>query len=294
MDYSLLSKEELNKIIDSAPVGICITDEQGCYEEVNPAYCSIYGYQREELIGKSFTVVCPEETREMVLSAHSMIISNKSELSDEWEVVKKDGSKISVYSKTTAICGSDGKTKNVTFVIDITARKRYELELQLSNRLLQKQAVTDSLTGLLNQGAIFNTLEVEVIQSKATHQSLCLLMLHLDNLGEINEVHGLSVGDSIVMSVSQVLRSAVRQDDIVGRYAGKQFILLFPDTSLEVARTIAETIVAKIQAISEYDVSLSVSGGLVQLTDETSLDVIRKAENLLHEAKIAGKNQIAC
>ncbi|MBM7865284.1 diguanylate cyclase [Heliobacterium gestii] len=316
MDYSLLTKEELvtrllqaeetlnrlrfrdesecklKKILHCAPVGICITDEQGVYEDVNPAYCSIYGYEKEELIGRSFAIVCTDDNRESVFAAYGSIISNRSERSDEWEVVRKDGRKIIVYAKTMSICENDGRPKNVTFVIDITARKKYEAELLLNNRLLQRQAVTDSLTGLLNHGAIFNALEVEVIQSSGSRKELCILLLDVDNLININEEYGHIVGDSILMSVSQVVYSTVRKEDIVGRYGGKRLLIIFPDTDLASARSIAENVWRKVQQIAEYEVHVSVSGGLIQRSDETSLDVIRKAEAQLHKAKMSGMNRI--
>ncbi|MTV48548.1 diguanylate cyclase [Heliobacillus mobilis] len=289
------TESKLSKIINSTPVGICITNEHGVYEEVNPAYCLIYGYNKEELIGRSVTIVCPEDIRETVILAHDDIISSKSELASEWEVVRKGGRVISIYSHTTSICGTDGRPKNVTFVIDITARKKFEEELKLKNRLLQKQAITDSLTGFLNHGAIFNALEVESLRALDSQKSLCILMLNIDNLMKINDEYGHIAGDSILMSVSQVLNSVVRKDDLIGRYDGKQFLIIFPNTSLEEAVFFSERIQLKVQELDiEYDIGVSVSGGLVQLTDESSLELVRKAEDLLHKAKKAGNSQILC
>ncbi|MBC9782891.1 PAS domain S-box protein [Heliobacterium chlorum] len=289
------SESKLSKIITSTPVGICVTNEHGVYEEVNPAYCLIYGYNKEELIGRSVTIVCPEDIRETVILAHDKIISSKSELASEWEVVRKDGKVISIYSHTTSICGTDGRPKNVTFVIDITARKKFEEELKLKNRLLQKQAITDSLTGFLNHGAIFNALEIEIIRALDSRKSLCILMLNIDNLMKINDEYGHIAGDSILMSVSQVLNSVIRKDDLIGRYEGKQFLIIFPNTCLEEAVSFSERMQLKVLKLDiEYDTSVLVNGGLVQLTNESALELVRKAEALLHKAKKAGKSQILC
>jgi PAS domain S-box-containing protein len=120
------SETRLRGIIESTPVGICITNEDGYYEYVNPTYCRLYGYAPDELIGGHFTKVVPEEHREELIHLHSEFMGRRYELRGEWSVVRKDGSPMSIIADAAYIIDVDGRPKKVTFVLDISERKRAE------------------------------------------------------------------------------------------------------------------------------------------------------------------------
>lgn len=120
------SERRLRKIIDSTPLGICITDKNGFFESVNPAYCKLYKYDRSELIGKHFTVIVAEENKEILTRLHDDFIRGEHELRGEWEVVDRLGKPISIIADAARIVGSDGAPRKVTFVLDITERKELE------------------------------------------------------------------------------------------------------------------------------------------------------------------------
>lgn len=90
MDYSKLSKEELlelvklnRSILNNVPIGFCITDEDGIYEFVNKAYCDIYGYKKEELIGEHFSIVTTEKNTEELVELHDKFLNEGSELKEQ-------------------------------------------------------------------------------------------------------------------------------------------------------------------------------------------------------------------
>jgi PAS domain S-box-containing protein len=108
---------QVTSIIETSDIGICITDSHGNYAAVNKAYCRIYEYSQEELIGHSFTLVVPQEYREQMQVLHRKFLKDKREISREWTVITRSGKliKISVdaaYSET--IFG--GKAHKITFV----------------------------------------------------------------------------------------------------------------------------------------------------------------------------------
>jgi PAS domain S-box-containing protein len=120
------SETRLRGIIESTPVGICITDEHGYYEYVNPTYCRLYGYEAEELIGNHFTLVVPEAHRDRLIHLHAEFMGRRYELRGEWEVVRRDGSPLAIIADAAYIIDVDGRPKKVTFVLDISERKRAE------------------------------------------------------------------------------------------------------------------------------------------------------------------------
>lgn len=129
----------LHKIIESTPVGICITDSSGVFEYVNPTYCRLYGYSCDELIGRHFTMVVPEVNREYLSQLHDQFMQGAIELRGEWSVVRKTGEVINVLADAAYIEDDDGSAKKATFVIDITERHSMEIELeQTVSRLNQE------------------------------------------------------------------------------------------------------------------------------------------------------------
>jgi PAS domain S-box-containing protein len=129
----------LEKLLQEAPIGICITDRHGIYEEVNPAYCRIYGYTREELIGQPFTLVVPNENREKMQELHDRFMGRRYELYGEWRVLHRDGSPLVIMASAAYIIAEDGEPKKFTFVVDITDRKHYEEELNRTVDALQRE-----------------------------------------------------------------------------------------------------------------------------------------------------------
>jgi PAS domain S-box-containing protein len=103
-------------IIEGTHLGICITDPNGNYSAVNKAYCMLYGYKREELIGKSFLIVVQEQQKDRLQELHDMFMKLKDEIFRNWEVVKKDGSLIKISADAGYAADILGKPHKVTFV----------------------------------------------------------------------------------------------------------------------------------------------------------------------------------
>ncbi len=144
----LASEERLLTIFDHTPVGICITNEKGIFELANRAYCQLYRYEPEELIGQHFTIVVPEEYKAQLSRLHDMFIDGFNEMRGEWEVRRSDGSRISILADAAAITGRDGRPKKVTFVMDITERKNAE-KLQADIERMTRHDLKSPLAGII-------------------------------------------------------------------------------------------------------------------------------------------------
>ncbi|TVQ37984.1 MAG: PAS domain S-box protein [Spirochaetaceae bacterium] len=123
------SEKRLREVIETTPVGICITNADGIFEYVNPPYCRLYQYRPEELLGKHFTLVVPESERGRLSELHGEFMGRRWELRGEWTVQRKDGSQLSILADAAYIIDIDERPKKVTFVVDITDRKRAEQQL---------------------------------------------------------------------------------------------------------------------------------------------------------------------
>ena len=116
----LMEQRALFDVIEKTPVGICITNKQYIYEYVNPAYCRIYGYDYQELIGEPFTKVVPEEHRAYLMELHDRFMDQEYELEGEWEVIRKDGRRLSILANAAYVVDEQFNPKKITFVLDRT------------------------------------------------------------------------------------------------------------------------------------------------------------------------------
>lgn len=125
-----------NKIFDTANLGICLTNAEGRFVTVNPAYCEIYGYSEDELIGKNFTMMVSPEHKTMMQKMHDDFLIHRSivELGCEWEVVRKNGEYIWIYASAGILDGIVGGPYKITTVSDVT-------ELVLARRKEKDQNV---------------------------------------------------------------------------------------------------------------------------------------------------------
>jgi two-component system, chemotaxis family, CheB/CheR fusion protein len=140
----------LHSIFDASSTGICITDENGLFMDMNSEYCRIYGYSREELIGQPFTMVVPDEFKGMLIKLHEDFISGKKELDAEWMVQRKDGRRIDIFASAKLLTYEDGSRFKVTTIHDITESKKYEnmmVETQQTARIGGWEL--DAVTGIL-------------------------------------------------------------------------------------------------------------------------------------------------
>ena len=131
------TQQLLDSIIENANVGIYVTDADGRFVRVSPAYVDIYGWSREELIGEPFTKVLPPGDREEGMEAHDRFIYDRiDETTGEWRVQQKDGTLRTVIV-TAGRMEQDGEPFKVTTVMDVTKRKQAEEALNAERDLLE-------------------------------------------------------------------------------------------------------------------------------------------------------------
>ena len=129
------TRELLTSIIETASIGICVTDASGCFVRVNTAYTEFYGWDRDELIGARFTKVLPPEDRDLAVAVYDSFLRGEDEADGEWTVMRKDGTLRDVMV-TAGRLEQDGALFKVSTVMDITSRKEAEEALRKREQLL--------------------------------------------------------------------------------------------------------------------------------------------------------------
>jgi len=164
-------------------------------------------------------------------------------------------------------------------------------------RSLRRSMYHDSLTGLLNHTSGKDTLDAML--SNVAHEggSLSVAMLDIDHFKQVNDNYGHPVGDQIIRSLSWLLKQRLRKQDILCRYGGEEFLIGLPNTNLEQALTVIDSIRQDFAQIrhpyQDTYFCTSASGGIAAFPDhQTSDALIKAADDALYEAKRGGRNRI--
>lgn len=174
-----------------------------------------------------------------------------------------------------------------------------DLLLTVQSRIKRGRAVhdlvtKDSLSGLLNRRESIRRLDEEISRSRRAGTPLSVAMLDLDHFKKINDTQGHAIGDWVIKFFSRSMQKIYRECDIVGRYGGEEFIVIFPDTTPEMAQLACKRLKKYIKD-SEADLPLpfTYSGGLALLgEDENSDSILDRADIALYKAKEKGRNKV--
>jgi diguanylate cyclase (GGDEF)-like protein len=162
---------------------------------------------------------------------------------------------------------------------------------------VQRQAVTDELTGLSNHGRFQQVIAAEAAAARRFDQPLALLMLDVDNFKRVNDTHGHQQGDVVLREIAAVLRDCAREVDEPARYGGEELAVALQQTDLDGAQAIAERVRTAVEALElpRLDgggtLGVTVSCGVAASADGDPIALIAAADAALYAAKRAGKNR---
>lgn len=165
-------------------------------------------------------------------------------------------------------------------------------------RSLRSFMVRDSLTGLLNHTAFFTSMAQEITRCKRQHAPLSMAMLDLDLFKLVNDRHGHSTGDSVLKSLSLILKQRLRKSDFIGRLGGEEFTIAMPDTPAESAVLVVDEIRAHFAGVNHLDLqreafTVTFSAGVASFPDYSSFSALKEAaDQALYRAKAAGRNRV--
>ena len=167
---------------------------------------------------------------------------------------------------------------------------------------LEKLAMVDSLTGLMNRRAIYKFTRGELERARRIADQISVIFLDIDKFKAINDTYGHLVGDEALKLVAQVIQQRSRTYDGVGRWAGDEFLVVMPGTDVNSAKKAAQRIIDGVATTplvlpSDEQVQIRSSAGvatLEKMSNASTLldDLIQAADEALYRAKDSGGNQI--
>jgi diguanylate cyclase (GGDEF)-like protein len=172
------------------------------------------------------------------------------------------------------------------------------LENAQLHRIVQHQALIDSLTGLANRRSAEDTLKFELARATRFGGEICIVLADLDDFKQINDRYGHPFGDELLKEFANALRATVRESDVAARWGGEEFALVLPGTGPEggadLANRVREIVEGRmLQAPDGTDVRVTGSFGVASYPEREELgELLAAADSALYAAKREGKNRV--
>jgi diguanylate cyclase (GGDEF)-like protein len=182
------------------------------------------------------------------------------------------------------------------FIIWVTALLC--LKIKTAEQELIRVASHDFLTGLLNRREIFNRLHTEICRVDRIDKPFSVIMLDIDHFKRVNDTYGHHAGDQLLRETAQILKGHLREYDYICRYGGEEFLVVAPETTLPVARELAERLrrvmmEARFRLPALPVMAITISAGVAQqMKGEAIGTLISRADDALYQAKQSGRNRV--
>jgi diguanylate cyclase (GGDEF)-like protein/PAS domain S-box-containing protein len=296
LEVALVKSFQQAQIIQQIHDSVISTDLNGVITSWNSGSTKLLGYSDEETIGEHIGMLYPPEKLELI-TKYIEILINKGEYSSPVEVVDKNGKVIDAELSLSLLKDDNGLLKGViSYLKDITSRKKAEEELETQKNELDYQAHHDSLTGLPNRVYFHRKLQEGIDKSKLDDNKLALFFIDLDYFKEINDSLGHEVGDEVLKTVTSRLRESLRKDDIAARLGGDEFTVIMQSLEHgEDASLLAEKIIKALSApmlIDGNKLQISCSIGISLYPDDAQeeKDLLKYADIAMYRAKDEGRS----
>ncbi|HHV37391.1 MAG TPA: diguanylate cyclase [Candidatus Cloacimonetes bacterium] len=305
--------EVYQTIFDSTLVAVGITDLNGCYIEVNPAWSTYMGYSAEEAKSLCIDQLTTEDQKCRSSENFAALCEGKIDnIHITRKYLRKDGSSFWTDVYVSPLKDKAGKpVALIAFIVDIDRLVSAEAELDVINKKLTKTntalqkavedlthlASYDTLTHLMNRRVLAESLDREILRCKRSKSGLGIALCDIDDFKKVNDTYGHDVGDIVLVECARIMKEQVRGTDYVGRWGGEEFLFILPDTNPRGAHVVIERIRKKIEKMSiplnGATIKLTASFGLsFEYKDFDPKEMIEHADKALYEAKNSGKNRV--
>ncbi len=319
----------LTYAVTNSPATVVITDIRGNIEYVNRKFCNLTGYAPSEALGKNASLLnsgCMPEKTIRTLWRH---LEKGKSWTGEFHNRKKNGALYWEHAAISPVRDDKGRvTHYLKIAEDITQRKQLESKLRASVETLQQHkqqlqatceqlaaasralkkselqlkrlSQEDALTGLLNRRGFANELRrVKALVAREGH-AIGFLILDIDHFKQVNDQHGHAMGDHVLKTCADLLRSHLRASDLICRYGGDEIVIALPAADAEHTRFAAQRILAAVRqhvcTMGRVKLPVTVSIGAACETPTPGQpveNVLKLADRALYHVKRNGRNGMA-
>ncbi|MEO8540644.1 MAG: sensor domain-containing diguanylate cyclase [bacterium] len=301
----LTDPDRLQLMLLACPDGVIATDEVGVIVLYAGASETMFGFQPVEVMGRSYRVLLADDYSFERLRDE---LASEGRVSNyEIPAVRKGGAAFSAAVSAAVMRDRYGGTLgHIFYVRDHSQVREIEDALRSKNAQLNHLvskldhlANHDQLTGLLRRGSAVEFAENVLLESGLDRADFGVALFDLDHFKQVNDSYGHLVGDRVLSTIAAVLRRTARQNDIVGRFGGEEFVAFLPGADLDAVSGFAERARvaverAKVAISDDFSLSISVSAGVAAIPScaDSLNEALRIADDRLYAAKRAGRNRV--
>jgi diguanylate cyclase (GGDEF)-like protein/PAS domain S-box-containing protein len=289
-----LTEERLSlpaKVFSHARQGITITDPAAIIIDVNGTFTQITGYNREEAINQNLDFLKSDrQSSDFYVDMWHEIATKGHWIEEVWNRRKNR----EVYAETETIrsvCGPQGEIQNLVILFfDITNIKKHQHQLE-------KIAHYDTLTKLPNRTLLSGRLAQKLLHCQRHKKSVAIAFLDLDGFKAINDTYGHSVGDRLLITISNRMKDALREEDTLARFGGDEFVAVLADLDkiADYEPLLERLLLSASAPIFVDNILLNVTtsiGVTIYPEDNDNADMLlRHADQAMYIAKSLGKNR---
>jgi diguanylate cyclase (GGDEF)-like protein/PAS domain S-box-containing protein len=277
-----ISEEKYRILLNVIPDMMFRISKEGTYLEFIPSQESEPILQPNEFIGKKVGEILPETITKQTMQSINRVLKTDTMQMFEYRLPfpYPDGDLRSYEARLVR----SGENEVLAIIRDITEKKKIEEKLKI-------YATTDSLTGVLNRRSGLLLFRKQLQISKRSRDKICISYVDINKLKDINDTYGHHEGDEVLKKVSNIFKKEIREADILCRIGGDEFLLVFPQCTLEKLHGIWERIAKRIKDLNNSGVNpytINVSRGLVEYDpkEEKSLEqLISLADYEMYKVK---------
>ena len=286
-------------VFDGSPVATAVVDLAGRFVQVNDALAMICGRPSHDLVGRTFTEIThPDDLAVDEELLAEVLAGRRGGYQMEKRFLHRAGHEVWVELTVSTVRDAAGDiTHFVSHVEDISGRKAL-IDTADSSEELAYWATHDHLTSLPNRRFLDAYLTTSLGPRRRAEDHLVVLFLDLDDFKPVNDRHGHQTGDEVLRAIARRLRNAAREDELVARYGGDEFVVVTTrartacDVSV-LAERILSAVRTPIVGLTEEPIVVGASVGIGHASgEEDPTALLQRADAASYRAKRAGKGRI--
>ncbi|MFC4159912.1 bifunctional diguanylate cyclase/phosphodiesterase [Chitinimonas lacunae] len=284
--------EETLNLLEEAVVDL---SPDGRLLNATPAWTKLCGLARSQLgseLGRSLFDRVHEEEKIEVAASLARVAADGQPSSLRFRLLREDSDPLWLEARLIAHRGIDGQVASLRGVLhDVT-------EMHLNERHIRKLALYDGLTGLPNRMLLDDLLHQAISRARRNNTKVGLGFIDLDHFKQINDAFGHHAGDKTLVIIAKQLKSVLREEDVLARWGGDEFVVLLPDLPDQSALV---SIAERLREIARQGVLLdgietrpTISIGIAVFPDnaENGDELMSAADSTMYHAKSAGRNNV--
>lgn len=284
MVHKLNDKLEADREIIDKNIIVMKTSANGTIKDVSTFFCDFFEMPKKEILGKNVSMFKLKESSDAIYKDMWESIRNKKSWSGELRFQTSKGAEKWFQTRVMPILNAYDEIVEFSAVFhDITNEK-----------LLAELYITDPLTKLYNRAHFDESINFIAKHQRRADVDFVLALADIDYFKSINDTYGHQVGDEALMGVAKTIKNSLRENDLIARWGGEEFVIMLKNITLDQAATIIEKVRANIeQSIICDDIKVTASFGLTKYKEgEETKEIFKRVDDALYEAKRAGRNRV--